>query len=72
MFGPLPRLHRLLVLLVGLGVGVLSGVWLVHVTGMPVLLGAGLGWGVLAGMLLDFLLVLDFHHRPKAVNTPRR
>lgn len=67
MFGPLPRLHRLLVLLVGLVVGVLSGVWVVQVTGVPALGGTGIGWGILAGMLLDFVLVHDFHRRPQSV-----
>ncbi|MBZ5741092.1 hypothetical protein [Nocardioides mangrovi] len=61
----MPRLHRLLVLLVALAVGVLSGVWVVQVTGVPALGGTGIGWGFLAGMLLDFVLVADFHHRPK-------
>lgn len=71
MFGPLPRLHRILVLLAALAVGIVSGIWVVHVTGIPALVGTGVGWGFLAGMLLDFVLVHDFHRRGKPVEVDR-
>ena len=35
VFGPLPRLHRLPVVVTSLIVGMLSGIWLVAVTGLP-------------------------------------
>jgi len=53
-------------------VGMLSGVWLVSVTGLPALLAAGVGWGLLAGLLLTYVLLHDFHHRPQAVRVRRR
>lgn len=67
MFGPLPRLHRMLVLLTSLIVGALSGLWLVHETGNLALMTAGAGWGLLAGLLLTYVLLHDFHHRPQSV-----
>ncbi|GAA1768242.1 hypothetical protein GCM10009795_013230 [Nocardioides hankookensis] len=71
MFGPLPRLHRTLVVVTALVVGVLSGIWLVHATGTPTLVGAGLGWGLLAGLLLNYVLLHDFQHRPRPVRVRR-
>ena len=72
MFGPLPRLHRLIVIVVGLAVGMVSGIWLVHATGVSAMAGAGVGWGLLAGMLLDFVLVHDFHRRPRPARVDRQ
>lgn len=71
VFGPLPPLHRLLVILTALGVGVASGIWLVHVTANPAMVGAGVGWGLLAGLLLTVVLLHDFHHRPRSVRVRR-
>ena len=70
VFGPLPKLHRLLVIAVALAVGVLSGMWLVTVTGTGTTAGvlAGIGWGLLAGLMLDYVLLHDFHQaRPVRV-----
>lgn len=67
MFGPLPKLHRLLVIATALVVGVLSGVWLVSATGLPTLVFAGVGWGLLAGLLLNYVLLHDFRHQARPV-----
>ncbi|MFC7494813.1 MULTISPECIES: hypothetical protein [unclassified Nocardioides] len=71
MFGPLPPLHRLLVIVTALVVGMLSGVWMVEVLDAPVLIGAGIGWGLLAGLLLNFVLLHDFHPRTRPVRVRR-
>lgn len=71
VIGPLPRLHRLLVVATALIVGVVSGMWVVNVAGVPALVAAGLGWGLLAGLLLTYLLVHDFDHRPQPVRVRR-
>jgi hypothetical protein len=71
MFGPLPPLHRMLVVVTALVVGLLSGIWLIHVTGVPTLIGAGLGWGLLAGLLLNYVLLHDFQHRARPVRVRR-
>lgn len=72
MFGPLPRLHRTLVVVTTLIVGMLAGVWLVHETTLPALAAAGVGWGLLAGLLLNYVLLHDFHRRPDPVRVRRR
>ena len=63
VFGPLPRLHQLLVLVTTLAVGVVSGLWIAQFTSAPVASAAGAAWGALAGGLLGFVLLHDFHHR---------
>ena len=72
MFGPLPRLHRTLVVVTTLIVGMLAGVWLVNETAVPALAAAGVGWGLLAGLLLNYVLLHDFHRRPDPVRVRRR
>jgi hypothetical protein len=71
VFGPLPRLHRLLVVATALIVGVLSGIWIFTVTEVPTLVAAGLGWGLLTGLLLIYVLLHDFHHQQRPVRVRR-
>lgn len=71
MFGPLPQFHRVLVVLTTLVVGVLSGAWIAHFSPMPVAAVAGAAWGAVAGLLLSYVLVHDFHHHPRAVRVRR-
>lgn len=71
MFGPLPRLHRLLVVVTALVVGMISGVWLAQVIAGPALVAAGVGWGLLAGLMLNYVLLHDFQHRPRPVRVRR-
>ena len=71
MFGPLPQLHRILVVVTALVVGVLSGVWLAQLIEGPSLVAAGIGWGLLAGLLLNYVLLHDFHHRARPVRVRR-
>lgn len=67
--GPLPPLHRLLVvgLIVLLSLG--TGVWLAGYLELPV---GGIGVGLTAGLLIGFLLVHDFRGTPAGRLTRRR
>jgi len=60
MLGPLPYLHRLVVIAIVLLVGMASGAWIAHFTPLPVAAGAGALVGALAGLGAAYLLV----HRP--------
>jgi len=71
VFGPLPPLHRILVILTALVVGVLSGVWLAQLVAGPALIAAGIGWGLLAGLVLNYLLLHEFRHRARPVRVRR-
>lgn len=72
MFGPLPRLHRMLVLTTVVLVAVASGAWLAHFTALPAAAAAGAAWGAIAGLLLAYVLLHDFHRRPRAARVVRR
>ena len=69
VFGPLPRLHRLVLVAAALLVGVAAGAWLAHFTALPLAVSAGAAVGAVAGMLLAYALVHDFqaHARPVRV-----
>ncbi len=60
MLGPLPHLHRLVVIAIVLLTGMASGAWIAHFTPLPVAAGAGALVGALAGLGASYLLV----HRP--------
>ncbi|GAB3783205.1 hypothetical protein [Nocardioides ungokensis] len=72
MFGPLPRLHRLLLVATALLVGVGSGAWIAWSTAMPLAASAGAVIGALAGLLLAYALVHDFHARARGARVARR
>jgi hypothetical protein len=72
VFGPLPPLHRTLLVVAALVVGVASGAWLAHLTAMPVAISAGAALGAVGGSLLAFALVHDFHPRPRPARVVRR
>lgn len=71
MLAPLPRLYRLLLTLVVLGLGLLAGVVAAQIWGLHLPLG-GLLVGSAAGLAIGFLLVHDFHHQPRPVRVTRR
>ncbi len=71
VFGPLPQLHRVLVVLTALAAGVASGAWIGHFSPLPVAAVAGALWGGLAGILLSYVLLHDFHRRAHPVRVRR-
>jgi xanthine/uracil permease len=71
VFGPLPQFHRVLVVITALVVGMLAGLWLAQVVAGPALIASGIGWGLLAGLLLNYVLLHDFHQRPRPVRVRR-
>ena len=60
MLGPLPRLYRSLVATAAFIVFILCGVWLAQMLPLPV---DGILLGSVAGVLIAFVLVHDFHQR---------
>lgn len=60
MLGPLPRLYRSLVATAALIVFIAGGLWLAQILPLPV---GGLLLGGVAGVLIAFILVHDFHRR---------
>ena len=72
MFGPLPRLHRALLALTVLLLGIASGAWVAHATAMPVAVTAGAALGAVGGAVLAYALLHDFHSRARPVRATRR
>lgn len=71
MFGPLPRLHRSLLVLVTVLVGMAAGAWLGHAT--PALLVSGsVVAGGLGGVALAWLLVHRSTPQPRPVRVRHR
>jgi hypothetical protein len=71
VLGPLPQLHRLLLITTVLVVGIASGAWIAHFTILPVAATVGAAVGGLAGVLLAYVLVHDWSHHTRAVRVRR-
>ena len=72
MLGPLPALHRFLLVLGAIVVCVGIGLWLGAVPEIPLNLRAGLVAGAAAGVAAAFVLVHDFHQQARAAARTRR
>ncbi len=63
MLGPLPLLHRMVVVAAVLAVFVGLGLWMGLESSAPVVLLSGTTFGVLSGGLVSWLVVHDSHER---------
>ena len=63
MLGPLPALHRFVLVLCALGVGIATGAWLGLTPDVPMNVRLGLLGGTGAGLVAAFVLVHDFHEQ---------
>lgn len=72
MIGPLPPLHRYLLVLAALVVCAGLGIWAGLVREVPVGVSAGVVTGVTAGVAAAFLLVHDFQRRSSRTDRGRR
>ena len=72
MIGPLPRLHRFLLVLAALLVCAGLGVWAGLVPQVPVGVSGGILAGLALGLAAAYLLVHDFHPRSVSAVRARR
>jgi uncharacterized membrane protein YdjX (TVP38/TMEM64 family) len=72
MLGPLPALHRFVLVLAALVVCVGIGLWFGAISEVPLNLRLGLLAGAAAGAAAAFVLVHDFHHREARPARARR
>ena len=67
VFGPLPQLYRVLIGSVAVVCFLGAGVWLSHLTFVPLPLPLGATLGALAGVAVAWALLHDDHRRPGRV-----
>jgi hypothetical protein len=72
MFGPLPLLHRIVLGAISLCFGVVAGIWIAHVTPLPVAISGGALAGGLLGLVAAYALVHSAHPQPRPVRVSRR
>ena len=72
MFGPLPLLHRFVLVAISLCSGVLAGAWIAHATPLPVAVSMGALAGGLLGLVAAYALVRTSHAEPRPVRITRR
>ncbi|GAA5137357.1 hypothetical protein GCM10023339_77630 [Alloalcanivorax gelatiniphagus] len=72
MLGPLPTLHRLVLVAGALVVCIGLGLWFGAMPEVPLNLRVGLLAGAAAGAAAAFVLVHDFHHRQPGGARARR
>jgi hypothetical protein len=72
VLGPLPRLHRLLLITTVLVVGIACGAWIALFTPVPVAVTAGTMLGAVAGLSLGYLLAHDFSQPARTLRVHRR
>lgn len=62
MFGPLPLLHRIILIVIALGTCMAAGIWLAWWTPVHLLVSAGAAIGALVGVAVAWLLTHDLSH----------
>ena len=72
MLGPLPALHKYLLVIAALVVCVGLGLWFGAVPEVPLNLRVGLVAGAASGIAAAFVLVHDFHQRQRRTARVRR
>ena len=72
MFGPLPLLHRIVLGAVSLSFGIVAGVWIAHMTPLPVAVSAGAMVGGLVGLAAAYALGHSADPAPRPVRVTRR
>ena len=72
MFGPLPVLHRIVLGAISLCFGVVAGMWIAHVTAVPLAISGGALAGGLLGLVAAFVLGHSHQPQPRPVRVGRR
>ena len=73
MFGPLPVLHRIVLGAISLCFGVVAGMWVAHVTALPIAISGGALAGGLLGLAAAYVVIHPSTRRdPRPVRVTRR
>lgn len=71
MFGPLPVLHRVVLLAISVCAGIIGGAWVAHLTPLPVAVSAGALLGGCVGLAGAWAVVRE-SHQGRAQHAVRR
>jgi hypothetical protein len=71
MFGPLPLLHKVVVVIITLLAGVIAGAWVAHVTPLPLAVSVGALGGGLLGLVAAYAVVHQPQPRPIRIHRRR-
>jgi hypothetical protein len=71
MFGPLPLLHRIVLVVLTLCFGVATGAWIAHMTTVPITVSTGAPLGGLLGLVAAYALVHQPQPRPVRITRRR-
>jgi hypothetical protein len=72
MFGPLPWLHRIVLVALTLCFGVVGGTWVAHMTSVPVTISTGAPLGGAFGLVAAYALFLQRQPEPQPVRVTHR
>lgn len=73
MFGPLPLLHRILLVIAALAVWIGLGAWSGAIPQVPFHIASGIALGLVVGVACAFVLLHDFHRDvPRPPRSHRR
>jgi outer membrane lipoprotein SlyB len=70
MFGPLPLLHKVVLVAITLLGGVIAGAWVAHMTPLPVAVSVGALAGGMLGLVASYAMV--HQPQPRAIRIHRR
>jgi outer membrane lipoprotein SlyB len=70
MFGPLPLLHKVVLVAITLLGGVIAGAWVAHMTPLPVAVSVGALAGGMLGLVVSYAMV--HQPQPRAIRIHRR
>jgi hypothetical protein len=70
MFGPLPLLHKVVLVAITLLGGVIAGAWVAHMTPLPVAVSVGALAGGVLGLVTSYAVI--HQPQPRAIRIHRR
>jgi hypothetical protein len=70
MFGPLPLLHKIVLVSITLLGGVIAGAWVAHMTPVPLAVSMGALAGGVLGLVASYAVI--HQPQPRTVRVPRR
>jgi hypothetical protein len=72
MFGPLPLLHKIVLVAITLLGGVIAGAWVAHMTPVPLAVSVGALAGGVLGLVTSYAVIHQHQPQPRTIRIQRR